>query len=81
MIVTHELEACVDCLMWVANGEATDEHAARIASQRPGVEHIIVACNEDCEGPFSWRPCEVCGSTLGGERHKVAILASGEARA
>lgn len=24
----------------------------------------------NAEGSFSWRACEVCGSTLGGERHE-----------
>ena len=26
----------------------------------------------DCEGRFSWAPCDVCGETLGGDRYPVA---------
>ena len=26
------------------------------------------------EGSFSWSPCECCGSSLGGDRYKAALI-------
>jgi hypothetical protein len=73
-------EACVDCLMLVANGETppnmdkveTAEYLARVETRTAGF-HVIPACPEDCEGSFSWSPCDVCGSPLGGDRHPVVF--------
>ena len=66
--ITHDgLELCVDCLIMVANGEGTKEHA-HIMAKRWGYS-LVMSCEEDCEGYFSWASCDGCGSTLGGDRH------------
>lgn len=74
-VVTHELSVCVDCLFFIANGDLPDDEkdAARVVA---GVESFapgyVVAGDETDE--FSWRPCECCGSKLGGSRHGAAVL-------
>jgi hypothetical protein len=66
--VTHDgLAICVDCVMLIANGEGTDEHCALVTA-RWGAR-LVLACEDDCEGWFSWRDCDGCGSSLGGDRH------------
>ncbi len=89
--VGHNLDACTDCVMLLANGETpTDLTEEESAAYVAGIEkswpgetwHLglgSVDCEdcsypadgedrEDCEPWFSWRACEVCGSTLGGDR-------------
>ena len=49
--------------------------------------HTLTSCfdpfectGEDCtcsETRFSWSPCEICGSNLGGDRHYVDIIEKG----
>lgn len=84
MKIKHvDLSICVDCLMFVANGEVTDsqgndvtaEHAAKITEQwGDDAQHLVPACPEECEGWFSHSSGDGCGSTLGGERHPAAVL-------
>ena len=77
----HDLSACVDCLMWIANGEVDPgwsevqaaAFVARVASHWAGYR-LVVACGDDCEGSFSMSACEVCGSGLGGDRHPVTAI-------
>lgn len=74
-------EMCVDCIMLLANGETppemsdreTEDWLAAIDRNWPESEgwHLVPACDEGCEGSFSWRACDVCGSNLGGDRHPV----------
>lgn len=74
--------ACTDCLMLVANGEtppemdeaATAAYLAEVERRSAGYT-VVPACDEECEGGFSWSACDLCGSTLGGDRHPVAFLA------
>jgi len=56
--------------------EESDAHMARIQNiwTPEEVQHMCAACDEDCEGSFSWRPCECCESTLGGSRHRFVVL-------
>lgn len=56
-----------------------------IDSIRAGIEreeadgyHVVVACEEDCEGWFSWRLCELCQDHHGGERHSAALIKPGK---
>lgn len=75
--VIYEGECCEDCLLYLANGEAEgvdcDTLQAAISARHP-VGHPVPACEEDCEGWFSWRECQCCGSQLGGNRHPFAVL-------
>ena len=71
--VVYEGECCEDCALYIANGDATDEHAARVDSNWPD-GGLVLACAEDCEGWFSWSECDCCGSRLGGNRHPFAVL-------
>ena len=90
MTLTIEtLDGCVDCLMLVANDEVTDgdgnditaEHAALVMAYLglPRVlTHLAPACEEDCEGWFSYSRCDVCGTSLGGDRHPIALMTTEE---
>ncbi len=67
------LEVCTDCVCLIANGEATDSDGNDIAPalaaatvERWGRTCIVLG--DDDEAHFSWRPCEACGGTLGGDR-------------
>ena len=50
---------------------------ATYAGLDKGSDIVASCCGEDCEGGFSWSPCEVCGCSLGGDRHKAAIIVPG----
>lgn len=39
-----------------------------------GELEAVLACEEDCEGWFSWHSCDVCNEGLGGERHPVVFF-------
>lgn len=75
--------ACIDCTMAIANGDFSsmtdydvarwNERVAAIALYELGT--VVMACDEDCEGYFSWSSCDYCGSSLGGDRHPIAVLA------
>lgn len=72
---------CVDCLCLLANGDVPEhmddvqrsEWLAEIDRRTAGYD-VVPACQEDCEGHFSWSSCDVCGSTLGGDRHPVSMI-------
>lgn len=69
--------ACVDCHYAVNFGDMGDaEPKAQCAcdalAEREGGTYVVDADETD---EFSWRPCECCGSTLGGSRHRLAVLA------
>jgi len=80
-----EYSVCEDCLLAIAHGET--DHDIGDATERelngrtghfsPGVEQT----EEDPDGTgydeFSWRECELCRSTLGGSRHGVTLLITG----
>mgnify|MGYP001551418455 CR=1 FL=1 len=76
-----EIEVCVDCVQLLANGEVFDgngndisaEQRARIAAQWP--EHqLVLNCEDDCEGWFSWSSCEGCDGRFGGDRHPAVAF-------
>jgi len=39
--------------------------------------HLVYACEEDCEGWFSWESCDLCNNHLGGDRHRAALINPG----
>lgn len=78
MKLKYEIMACIDCLLYVANGETPDaDYAidAVIRAHLGSVDAANLVCGDgDKENEFSWRACECCGSTLGGSRHHLAVL-------
>lgn len=88
---------CVDCLIYLANGEETDTFdRAGFERMTKGTDDITLGLRRDehqcdydadwsaghcyCETrEFSWSSCDVCGSTLGGERHAVTFWFTKEA--
>ena len=77
-------EACVDCLMYIANGDVPDDDESFLERFDHSVswdtgwyEELTEEeqDNEDGDLGFSWRSCDCCNSHLGGERYKVAYKA------
>lgn len=75
---TLNLSACVDCTMVIANGpETADQHDAAdrmVAKWGRDTIHLSLNCPEDCDGWFSMDDCEVCGDSLGGDRHPAVLM-------
>jgi hypothetical protein len=71
-----ELEGCTDCVMYLANGEVPEDNVDGWSAEAVDAKwqgyHLCVAGEEDSEEYFSWQPCGVCGSTLGGNRYPCA---------
>lgn len=66
---------CVDCYYYAANGHADDttqERRAEIEKAFASYGPNLVAGDDLAE--FSWRPCQLCESPLGGSRHEVHKL-------
>ena len=103
MAAKYTLDACVDCIAYVANGTVPEDRPTLaddiLANLGPtDMLHLVNAegCNEagefftdendeeiDPDHPdydlvredwFSWSACECCGSTLGGNRNRLAVL-------
>lgn len=79
-----ELQVCVDCLAIDANGADSIDDGEAVARFERAMEtatrsgYVYAnACPEECEGSFSWRPCDFCGSTLGGDRHPAVLIPKG----
>jgi hypothetical protein len=70
-----DLFVCVDCGFYLANG-TPDE--SELAWNPADIERKWQRCHlangdSDKDSAFSWRPCDACGSRLGGPRmHCVA---------
>jgi hypothetical protein len=80
MKISHDgLEACDDCVIYIANGETLDEYPAereaKIRKLWPEGSGGMVVGDPTTE--FTWRKCELCGG-LAGARHSVAILTEEE---
>jgi hypothetical protein len=70
-----ELEGCTDCVLYLANGDVPDEDSGwspEAVERNWKGYNVCVAGDENSEEYFSWRPCEVCGSKLGGNRYPCA---------
>lgn len=78
--VLTEGECCVDCLTMIANGDDSGMTPERSAEVQKAIGECggypVASCGDDCEGGFSWSPCDLCGSRLGGERHPFAVLST-----
>ena len=82
MSATYSVDVCTDCVMAVAGYSPEELGQDRAPDREPMAlwadERILWAlpcaseeCNEDAEPWFSWRDCQGCGSTLGGDRLTV----------
>jgi hypothetical protein len=71
-----KLEGCTDCIMYLANGELPEEDvngwSPEAVERKWKGYQVVVAGDENSEENFSWQPCDVCGSTLGGNRFPCA---------
>jgi hypothetical protein len=68
--------------MYLANGEVPEEANGWSPEtvERNWLGYTVcVAGDENSEEYFSWRPCGVCGSTLGGNRYPCAAWKCEEA--
>lgn len=68
------------------------DYAERVEKNLEGIEHVsegpCPGCETcglpedaeeyDCEPGFSWSACEVCGSSLGGDRHPFHGILDGK---
>lgn len=85
-----ELSACSDCLLYVANGDENPTSdingwSAETVNERWEGYSLGVGWKDsaDHEGNvnddlgFSWRPCDCCGSKLGGDRFKLYAYRGG----
>lgn len=87
--VTHDLWFCSDCTIVAVNGDWSgiddEERVAAIdaGAQRLSEKYGHVSPNFDADSDdedkrgirdFSWCGCDCCGSKLGGEFHRFAVL-------
>lgn len=84
--VISDLWVCVDCVVFIANGDLPEDPKiakkilAGVEREAPGQWVCDGPHEDDGEGEeddtlvFSRSPCDCCGSCLGGERHRCAIV-------
>lgn len=80
-ILDDDIWCCVDCLMIVANDDASGMDDETEAACRKGIAGFkgYLALNSDSETgegekEFSSQSCDVCGSHLVGHRTRLALL-------
>lgn len=85
---TIEYSVCVDCLIYVANGDVPEDRREQefleaIERETEGKEGASFACGvqpteDDPDGighkEFSHHPCELCRLHLAGSRHGLTLL-------
>lgn len=79
---TYDHSICVDCAVFIANGELTDDEEVNARITDPDVvgEGHWDLQYEETDDPddasfdlgFSWRRCDRCNSHLGGERYRAS---------
>ena len=81
-LIADDLLVCTDCTMAIANDDYTGldyhygpaESERREAEIRAGIASMGGYPVIGDEYGFSWRPCDCCGTELGGDRHECAVL-------
>lgn len=74
MSAVSSYSVCVDCYSFAANGPDDSMSAERVQELATAQTGLIVSpvsdsvTGEPSEPSFSWHPCAVCGSHLGGDR-------------
>ncbi|MGM1051834.1 MAG: hypothetical protein ACQEXO_05505 [Pseudomonadota bacterium] len=90
-IIDDAFMVCTDCLMIIANDDASgldyslseEDAAERERVIREAMAEIqreegqIVVGESDRDDEFSARPCACCGTRLAGQRHHCVMLSSG----
>jgi len=89
MQVIDDLSVCVDCAMFIANGDLTgldyafdekeaDERQAAIlagiSKETKAGGHWVMSGDENEESSFSRSACDCCDTSLGGDRLKAAVI-------
>jgi hypothetical protein len=69
---TANVSACVDCVMCIEYGAS--EHNAEFKSGMLSWGAKSAYNLTDEEEYFSWNPCDICGSTLGGNRYDAVLV-------
>jgi len=77
MHVKQKLLSCIDCVVYAANGEIPPERPDLLVDIRArlGADMAHLCYDGEEQIDFSWRPCQCCGSPLGGSRETLAVLA------
>jgi len=78
--------ACGDCVQAIANDDYSgldysydaEESEKRMAEIKAGINACPGYLVVGDEYGFSWRGCDVCGSSLGGDKHEVGYLTDEE---
>ena len=74
------VDICADCLYTEANGWCERDTGRPLPDPVP-LSHLdgyLIGWSADLEPHFSWRDCEGCGNTLGGDRYEVTIVEAPE---
>lgn len=75
---THDILVCVDCILFLANGETTEHTTPESVAisqdvQWPLADGWRLVPGSAAQG-FSWSSCDGCGCTFGGERHEAHAM-------
>ena len=77
---TIDVQGCVDCLMFCANGELPPENTEAEDKKLISAFHHVydqgyhICCGSEEEGSFSWIPCDICNTSLGGDRFTMHLV-------
>ena len=71
--VIDEGMCCVDCIQMIANGELPVDSTPERDKELEAIS-TEWCMGEGDDDEFSWRDCDVCGSSLGGTRFPVVRL-------
>ena len=78
-----ELVICSDCVYYNEYGNIGDEHTGCECGTcvdvsngftKLGEEHGDYVIGWNCIPYFSWMPCDICESNLGGDRYTVNLI-------
>lgn len=81
-----EYSVCEDCMLAIAHDETAHDIGQAVVRELNGrAGHFATGVEPTEDDPdgvgydeFSWQECELCRSTLGGSRHGVTLLLTGE---
>jgi hypothetical protein len=80
-----EIDVCVDCLNWIANGTLPDDgvrddinaNSIDAITTAPGIDegYRVEPVSGDDEGFFSHQSCDACRRRFGGRRYRAVMIA------